>query len=215
MSELKQEQSKVEVKGIEARFYDAFLNILTFGSYSSFIKHAVEDLGLSEGEHILDFGSGTGRNDCLMLKYIKENGSVTGVDIGQEMMRQFRKNCSFPNASLIEHRIDEPLGIENEYDVVFTSFVLHGFVQERREIIIDNAFKALKEKGRFAILDYNEFDIDNSSWFVKFLIRKAECPLAEDFIRKDLKAVLKDHGFSSFKESYYYGKHLRLLTAYK
>jgi len=215
MNELKQEQSKVEVEGIEARFYDSFLNIFTFGSYSSFIKHAISDLNLSEGEHILDFGSGTGRNDCLILKYVKEYGSVTGVEIGEEMIRQFRKKCSFPNANLIKHRIDEPLGIDGEYDMVFTSFVLHGFVQERREIIIDNAFKALNDKGRFAVLDYNEFDIDNSSWLVKFLIRKAECPLAEDFIRRDIKAVLKERGFSSFKEYYYYRKHLRLLIAYK
>lgn len=214
MKELTQEQSKVEVKGLEAKFYDAFLNIITFGSYSSFIKHAIRDLELSEGERVLDFGSGTGRNDCLMLKYVKEKGAVTGVDIGEEMMSQFKKNCSFSNTSLIEHRIDEPLEIEGEYDMVFTSFVLHGFVQERREIIIDNAFRALKEKGRFAVLDYNEFDIDSSSWFVKLLIRKAECPLAEDFIRRDLKALLKEKGFSSFKEHHYYREHLRLLIAY-
>ena len=215
MGKFKQEQSKVEVKGLEAKFYDTFMNVFTFGSYSSFIKRAIEALNLSEGEYVLDFGSGTGRNDCLMLDYVKERGRVMGVDIGEEMISQFRKNCCFPNTGLMEQRIDEPLGIDREYDVVFTSFVLHGFMQEKREIIIDNAFKALKDNGRFAILDYNEFDVDNSSWFVKFLIRKAECPLAEDFIRRDVKAVLKNRGFISFKEYYYYRNHIRLLVAYR
>ena len=48
-----------------------------------------------------------------------------------------------------------------------------------------------------------------------FLIRTAECPLAQDFIRRDFKAVLRKHGFTRFSEDSYYGRHIRLLTAWK
>jgi ubiquinone/menaquinone biosynthesis C-methylase UbiE len=107
------------------------------------------------------------------------------------------------------------LPYENEYDVVFISFVLHGFVQEKRDIIIQNAYRALKPGGRFAILDYNNFDVDKAPWYIRVAIRKVECPLAEDFIQRDTKKMLKDHGFERFEEFFYFNNYLRLLKAYK
>ena len=212
---LTQEQSKVEVTGFEAKYYDILMNVITFGTYPFFIRKAIKSIGLKEGESVLDFGAGTGRNDCLMLKYIGEKGKITGLEIGKEMSEKFKKNCDYPNVKLLNKRIDEPIGIESEYDTVFISFVLHGFIQEKREIIIDNAYKALKDNGKFAILDYNEFDPDKAFFIAKYAIKKVECPLAEDFIRRNWKSILKEKGFRSFKEFYFYKKYVRLLIAYK
>jgi len=212
---LSQEQSKVEVTGFEAKYYDLLMNIITLGTYPFFIRKAIKSIGLKEGEFVLDFGSGTGRNDCLMLKYIGKTGKITGLEIGEEMSEKFKKNCNFSNVELLNKRIDEPLGIKNEYDTVFISFVLHGFIQEKREIIINNAYEALKESGKFAILDYNEFDPDKAFFIAKYAIKKVECPLAEDFVRRDWKSILKNNGFKNFKEYYFYKKYVRLLIAYK
>ncbi len=215
MKELTQKDSKVEVTGTEAKYYDILMNIITLGTYPSFIKRAVKDLNLKKGESILDLGSGTGRNDCLMLKYIGEEGSIAGVEIGREMKEKFLKNCDKQNIRLIDKRIDEPLDLDRKFDLVFISFVLHGFIQEKREIIIENAEKVLKSGGRFSILDYNEFDVDNSGFFTRFAIRKMECPLAEDFINRDWKSILKKSGFSKFEENFYFKGKVRLLTTIK
>lgn len=215
MRELTQNDSKVEVKGLEAKFYDLLMNIITLGTYPFFIKKVINDLNLSPGEKVLDLGCGTGRNDCLMLKHIGREGHITGVEIGKEMKEKFRKNCKYPNIELQDKSIEKPLELKKKYDLVFISFVLHGFIQEKREKIIENVLVALKEGGRFSILDYNEFNVERSGFFVKFAIRKMECPLAEDFINRDWKEILKGYGFSKFEEKFYYKKKVRLLTAFK
>jgi demethylmenaquinone methyltransferase/2-methoxy-6-polyprenyl-1,4-benzoquinol methylase len=212
---LTQDQSKVEVKGLEAKHYDLLMNIITLGTYPFFIRKAIKALNLKEGDRVLDFGAGTGRNGCLILKQIKEKGEFIGIDIGEEMIKKFKKNCPQKNAMIINKRIDEPLNFKEEFDLVFISFVLHGFVQEKREIIIKNSFNSLKKGGRFAILDYNEFNVENSSFLVKHAIRKIECPLAEDFILRDWEKILKGYGFTNFSKTFFYKEKVRLLIAKK
>ena len=216
MSGYRQEDSKVEVHGFEAKYYDRLMDLITFGWYPKFIRRAIADVGLKPGEKVLDLGAGTGRNALLMREHIGESGKITALEIGDEMKAQFRrKTALYPNIELVDRRIDEPLAYENEYDVVFISFVLHGFVQELRDVIIQNAYRALKPGGRFAILDYANFDVDRAVWYVKWAIRKVECPLAEDFIRRDTEAMLKEHGFGRFESRHYFNDYLRLLKAYK
>ncbi len=215
MKELTQKDSKVEVTGFEAKYYDILMNIITLGTYPVFLRKAIKDLNLKKGEEVLDLGCGTGRNDCLMLKYTGEKGSITGIEIGKEMTKKFKKNCSQPNVELINKKIDEPLELDKKFDLVFISFVLHGFIQQKREIIIENARKALRPGGRFSILDYNEFDVENSGLFTRFAFRKLECPLAEDFIVRDWKSILQKMGFKISDEKYYYKNKVRLLSAIK
>ena len=216
MQTYRQEDSKVEVRGFEAKHYDRLMDLITFGWYPKFIRRAIADVGLKPGEKVLDLGAGTGRNALLMREHIGESGKITALEIGDEMKAQFRrKTAPYPNIELVDRRIDEPLAYENEYDVVFISFVLHGFVQELRDVIIQNAYRALKPGGRFAILDYANFDVDRAVWYVKWAIRKVECPLAEDFIRRDTEAMLKEHGFGCFESRFHFKNYLRILNAYK
>jgi len=214
LENLSQKDSKVEVKGFEARHYDLLMNLITLGSYSLFIRKAIRELNLKSGEDIVDLGSGTGRNACLMLKEIGKEGRITGIEIGEVMKEKFLKKCNFPNIKLIDRKIDEPFKLDKKFDRAFISFVLHGFIHEKREIILENVKHMLKPGGKFSILDYNEFDVDNSSFFVKFAIRKIECPLAEDFIERDWKTILSKYGFIKFEESFYFKKKVRLLTAF-
>ncbi|WP_281951846.1 class I SAM-dependent methyltransferase [Nitrosophilus kaiyonis] len=213
---LSQDMSKVEVKGFEAKFYDRLMDIITLGYYPFFIRKVIKDLGLKVGDKVIDFGAGTGRNALIIRKYVGNKGKIVGVEIGKEMKEQFiKKTKNFENIKLIDQRIDEPINLNEKFDVVFISFVLHGFIQEKREIIIKNAYNLLKEDGVFAILDYNNFDVDRANFLVKFAIRKVECPLAEDFIKRDIKTVLKNFGFKNFDEYFYFRKYVRLLKAKK
>ena len=83
-------------------------------------------------------------------------GKLVGADISQDMISQFKKKCAnFSNAKIIYARIDQSLPFEEEFDKVFISFLLHGFLQAIREVITDNAYKALKRDGEFYILDWN------------------------------------------------------------
>lgn len=209
-------ESKVEVKGFVAKNYDALMNIISFGSYASFIKEAIERMNIKENDRIIDLGAGTGRNACLMRKHLSENGEILGLDISKEMIEQFKKKCkSFRNVKVVEKRIDEPLGYKEEFDKAFISFVLHGFPQDVRIQIIRNVFNALKKRGEFFILDYNEFSLKETPFYIKIPFRFIECPYAFDFIERDWERILSNEGFNHFEKHIFFKGYVRLLKGIK
>ena len=206
--------SKVEIQGFAAKFYDNLMNIMTFGGYSSFIKKAIRSMNLNQNDRILDFGAGTGRNALLMNKYISEKGEILGLEISELMIAQFKnKTEKFQNINIINQRIDQSFELEKKYDKVFISFVLHGFPFEIQKIIIQNASNALKENGEFIILDFNEFVIDKAPLYFRIPFKIIECKYAFEYIKRDWKQILSEFGFNNFQEKLYLGKHLRLLKA--
>lgn len=207
--------SKVEVKGFEARHYDMMMNTLTLGAYPFFIRKVVREMLIQPGNSILVFGSGTGRNLALMDKHLSGEGRIIGLDIGEEMLRQARRRFDgHPYISIENRRIDEDLPFQGEFDKVFISFVLHGFIQEDRDTIISNAFKALRPGGEFIILDYNEFEPDLSPWLIRTIF-KMECPLATDFVGRELQGTLREQGFDKFRVHPHFRGYIRLLAAKK
>ncbi|MBN2246969.1 MAG: class I SAM-dependent methyltransferase [Candidatus Aminicenantes bacterium] len=209
-------ESKVEIDGWMARYYDASLNIATLGQYSSFIRRSIQLMEIKPEDKILDLGAGTGRNACLMMKYLLKGGALIGVDISREMIRQFKKRCSrYPNANIIGARIDKSLPFRKEFDKVLISFVLHGFSQDVREVIIKNALNSLKSNGILFILDYNEFSYKEMRFYLRIPFKHMECPYAFDFIKRDWKQILGSNHFSGFEEFFFFKNYVRLLKATK
>jgi demethylmenaquinone methyltransferase/2-methoxy-6-polyprenyl-1,4-benzoquinol methylase len=209
------EDSKVEVTGLEARYYDLLMNVVTGGTYPFFIRNAIREMQIQPGDRILVFGSGTGRNLALMDGYLDGDGEIVGLDIGPEMLEQARRRFEgHPYIQIREQGIDEPLPYQESFDKVFISFVLHGFVQDDRLKIIANAQRALRPGGEFIILDYNEFDLQQAIWPVKIAF-KLECPLATDFIGRDWQSILREQGFDAFRSYPHYLGYVRLLAARK
>jgi len=209
-------ESKVEVVGFMAQYYDIGLDIATFGRYLPFIKKVIRMTRIKPDDRILDLGAGTGRNACLMAKYLSEKGELIGVDISKDMIAQFEKRCTdFPNVKIINRRIDQTLPYKNDFSKVFISFVLHGFPQNVRKVIIENAFNALKKHGQLLILDYNEFSLPDIPFYLRFAFRLMECPYAFDFIERDLKQILESNNFAGFEEFFFFKNYVRLLKAKK
>ncbi|MBN1627591.1 MAG: class I SAM-dependent methyltransferase [Deltaproteobacteria bacterium] len=102
------------------------------------------------GSHILDLGCGTGRNAELMRGYLNEKGHITGLDISEDMERQFyRKFKGDERVEFVNQRIDILFDLKKTYDKVFISFVIHGFPHKIRNNVIQNAFIHLKPGGIF------------------------------------------------------------------
>ena len=97
-------RSKVEIGPGGARHYDFSLDLLSLGQYSRLLNEVVEKMGIRPGQSILDLGSGTGRNDCLMAGKVGAQGKIVGLDISDEMLRQARKRCcKYPYVSFKKH----------------------------------------------------------------------------------------------------------------
>lgn len=209
-------ESKVQISGFAARHYDALLDLATLGRYLPFIKKTVKLMKIEPEDRILDLGTGTGRNACLMAKYLSEKGRLIGLDISREMISQFKRKCAgFPNAKVIQARADQLLPFTQEFDKVFISFVLHGFPQNVREGMIKGIFDALKVGGSLFILDYNEFSYDEMPFYLKVPFKLIECPYAFDFIERDWKEILINHHFADLEEFFFFGRYVRLLKAKK
>jgi ubiquinone/menaquinone biosynthesis C-methylase UbiE len=209
-------RSKVEIGEWGARYYDILLSFLSVGRYSHFVKEVIEKMDIKPAQSILDLGSGTGRNDCLMVQKIGPKGKILGLDISDEMIsRALKRCCGYPNVVFGKQRIELPLAYIEEFDKVFISFVLHGFEDDQKVGIIHNAYQALKPGGTFHILDYAEFDIDRMWFPLRWAFIRWECQLAVEFLKLDIKEMLYTQGFTTFKENLFLRGHLRLLSAVK
>ncbi len=209
-------RSKVEIGSWGAHYYDLFLNVLSLGRYSHFIRHVIEKMDIKPGQSILDLGSGTGRNDCFMAEKVGSRGRIVGLDISDEMLgRALKHCCKYTNISFKKQRIELPLTYKEEFDKVFISFTLHGFEDDRKLGIIHNAHQAVKPGGAFYILDYSEFDLGRMWFPLRWAFTRWECQLAVEFLKLDIKEMLRSQGFTNFEEEFSLKGHLRLLKAVK
>lgn len=209
-------ESKVEVHGFLARHYDGLLDAASLGKYGPLIEKCIGLMGISPEDSILDLGAGTGRNACLMRKYLGLEGRLVALDISWEMILRFRKLCGrFPHAWGVQASIDQSFPVIGEFDKVLISFVLHGFPQEVREMIIRNSFQILKQKGKLFILDYSEFSYEKTPLYLKVPFKLMECRYAFDFIGRDWKGILTVYGFDDLKERFFFKDYIRLLQAQK
>lgn len=170
--------SKVELTRFTAAHYDFIMNLMSLGRYTHFIKEVVSLMYIRPEDKIIDLGCGTGRNAYLMVSYLSEKGRLLGMDISDEMEKQF---CSlfkeFTNVSFLKQRIDQPFELTETFDKAFISFVMHGFPHQVREKTIQNITNHLRPGGRFFILDYNEFSLQDMPLHLRIPFKIIECPL--------------------------------------
>lgn len=204
--------SKVELTPFIAKHYDQLLDLISFGSYSPFISRAIADVEIQTADSILDLGCGTGRNASLMLRHLGPVGKILGLDLSPIMQQRFEETFrDHQRVSFRRQRIDVPFELGEKFDLVFMSFVLHGFPQQVRKIILENIIHHLKPRGRLAILDYAEFNLNDTSFVFRWVFRKFECSYALDFIKYDWKKILGESGFKFEYERFYFRNLLRLL----
>jgi ubiquinone/menaquinone biosynthesis C-methylase UbiE len=190
--------------------------MLSLGRYSYFIRQVIKKIGIKSGQSILDLGSGTGKNECFMAEKVGPYGKIIGVDISDEMLSRARKRChNYPNIVFNKQRAELPLPYREDFEVVFISFVLHGFENTQKLWIINNAYQALKAGGSLYILDYAEFDLGRMWFPLRWAFTHWECQLAVEFLELDIKEMLRSQGFSNFEEEFFFKRYLRLLKAAK
>jgi len=209
-------RSKVEIGPFLARHYDLAMDLLLLGRYRRFLRNALLTMQIEPGEEVLDLGSGTGRNASLMMDALGQNGRLIGVDISEEMLRQSRRRCrAYPHVAFLKARIEEPLGLHEEFDKACLFFVLHGFEDIDKKGILANAQEALKAGGTLWILDYAKFALDELWFPLRWAFTHVECELATEFLNLELEDMLQSVGFRDFVSHPFFWRYIRLLEAHK
>lgn len=209
-------ESGVELSPFISKHYDLVLATASMGYYPRAIKRAIQDMNIQPGDHILDLGCGTGSNTQLMATHLKDKGSIQGLDISEQMARQFEKRfANDTNITFQNQRIDQPFQLNRKFNKIFIGFVIHGFPHEVRHIVIQNALNHLEHGGSFYVLDFSEFDMNSMPGHHRTIFKAIECKYAFDFIERDWKSILLEQGFKDFTEHFYLKKYMRLLQANK
>lgn len=109
---------------------------------------------ISEGDVVLDLGSGAGNDVFVAQSSVGEYGRVIGVDMTEEMIARAQQNQTKLGYKNVEFRLGdiEALPVEpNEVDVVISNCVLN-LVPDKRKAF-QEIYRVLKPGGHFCVSD--------------------------------------------------------------
>ncbi|HVU06368.1 MAG TPA: class I SAM-dependent methyltransferase [Candidatus Paceibacterota bacterium] len=121
-------------------------------------RHNIEQLGLSDGAIVADFGAGSGFYAVEAGKAVAPSGTVYAVDIQRELLERLKKEAQrlgAKNIEIIAGNIEKLGGSkirEGTCDAVIASNVL--FMVENRKNLILEAKRVLKPNGRLLVIDW-------------------------------------------------------------
>jgi SAM-dependent methyltransferase len=140
---------------------------------------------LSEGEVVLDLGSGGGIDCFLAAHAVGASGKVIGVDMTPEMIEKARENASKGGYQNVEFRLGEiehlPVA-DSSVDVIISNCVINLSTDKAQ--VFGEAYRVLKPGGRIMVSD---------------IVLLKELP---ESIRNDMNAWACCVGGANMKEEY-------------
>ena len=120
--------------------------VLLLGQYTGFSKEWFNN------KKILDAGCGNGRWSWALCT---SGAHVTAVDVSQSGVEKTREVCrAFPNFTAKQHNLLEKLGMQDQFDLVFSYGVVHHTGNTR--LAVQNLSECVRPGGYLFMMIYGE-----------------------------------------------------------
>jgi len=109
---------------------------------------------ISEGDTVIDLGSGAGNDAFVVRRTVGEKGKVIGIDFSEDMIAKARANVhklGFNNIEFRQGDIEKMPVTSDKADVIISNCVLN--LVPNKENVFKEIFRVLKQKGHFSISD--------------------------------------------------------------
>ena len=119
----------------------------------------IEQLGLSDGNVVVDLGSGSGFYALAAAKAVAPMGKVYAIDVQRDLLDRLKKDAQrmhIRNIDIITGNLENLGGSklrDESVNVVLISNTL--FMVENKEVLIMEAKRILKKNGRLFIVDWS------------------------------------------------------------
>lgn len=134
--------------------YDLITGLLSFGRDASWKKRLIDSLPEKNDVHCLDLACGTGDVSFKLAQKYPE-GSITGIDLNEDMITIMKKRCSYSNIKFIKADMNSMTFEDNTFDIVTGSYALRNspdLARTLREI-----HRLLKPGGKAAFLEFSKY----------------------------------------------------------
>ncbi|MFC4437752.1 MULTISPECIES: methyltransferase domain-containing protein [Natrialbaceae] len=118
------------------------------------VGYHVDLADLTEGDRVLDLGSGSGMDVFVAALRVGDGGHVTGLDMTDEQLaksRRLRDDAGVSNVSFEKGYIEELPFEDGTFDVVLSNGVIN--LSARKDRVFEEVSRVLAPDGRLAISD--------------------------------------------------------------
>lgn len=135
-----------------ANNYDLMNDVMSFGAHRLWKKSFIDIVNPSEGDKIIDVGSGSGD---LVLEILKRGLKlkVDMVDLNKAMLLEGKKRIKNVNVKFFQQNAENLSLLDNIYDKYLISFCLRNVTDIDQSF--KEAFRILKPGGQYYCLEFS------------------------------------------------------------